>query len=314
MEIRDVFFSEVYELICTGEDIVVVTADLIGGEFLNKIKEEFPDRYISVGIAEQDLVLVGSGLAMQGKKVICWGMNPFIISRTLDQIDNSISLMHLPVTIVAFHAGLSFATTGPSHAGTRDISRIRTCDYMKCINPMDYSSVRDSVQCFLKQEQGLYIRLDKDITWENAGETNEGKIGDGIKLLHQGVSPVAIITTGYHVKAINDMLEELKEHRVDPTIVAVLSFPFKEDRLIECIDGCDKIITVEEMLLQGGMSSCVLEALASVPGKMGSVHRIGIDVRDGHPSFYGRRNDLQHYLKLDRKSILDSILAFSLSQ
>ncbi len=311
MEIRDVFFSEVYQLLCAGEDIAVVTADLIGGEYLTKIKNEFPERYISVGIAEQDLILVGSGLAMQGKKVICWGMNPFIVSRTLDQIDNSISLMHLPVTIVAFHAGLSFATTGPSHAGTRDISRIRTCDFMKCINPMDYSSVRDSVRCFLKQEQGLYIRLDKDITWESMVEGQTDGMEDGVELIHCGTSPIAVITTGLHVKMVSDLLGELKKHDVDPTVVSVLTFPFDEKKLVSYIDNSDKIITVEEMLLQGGMSAAVLEAM-SLHHVLKRVDRIGIDVRNGHPSFYGRRDDLQQYLELDREHILNKILKIAL--
>lgn len=307
MEIRDVFFGELYRMLEGGEDLVVVTADLVGGQYLNRIKSDFPDSFLSVGIAEQNLIMVAAGLAMQGKKAVCWGMNPFIVSRTLDQIDNTISLMHLPVTIVGFHAGLSFAATGPSHAGTRDISRIRTCDYMKCINPMDYNSVREAVNCSMRQEQGLYIRLDKDITWETVAPDSTVEMGKGVQVVHRGSSPLAVVTSGLHVKMVLDLLEDLKSQNVDPTIVAILTFPFDEAALIKCLDRCETVITVEEMILQGGMSSSVLESFAA-HGVLKNVHRMGIDTRDGHPSFYGKRADLQEYLRLDKEHILETVL------
>ena len=99
MIVRDAYFSEIYELTKLGEDIVIVSADL-GAPSLDLFRRDFPQRFISVGIAEQNLLSVAAGIALAGKKVIAFGLNPFPVTRAFDQMRNLLNNLQIPITVI----------------------------------------------------------------------------------------------------------------------------------------------------------------------------------------------------------------------
>lgn len=164
MNVRELFFSEIHRRVSEGEDIVLVTSDLAAPS-LDQFRKEFPERYISVGVAEQNLIATASGLAIGGKKVVAWGLNPFVTSRAYDQIRNTASLMNIPIVFAGLHTGLSSAISGPTHVVLTDISLMRTCPNIVTYNVSDLGLAASVFEEALKFEHPCYIRIDKDVAY-----------------------------------------------------------------------------------------------------------------------------------------------------
>lgn len=123
---RNVFFDKIYNLMKKDEDIVIISVDLAGPPF-DRIRKDFPDRYIGVGIAEQNAIAVACGLCSVGKKAIVYASNPFSLFRGFDQIRNCVCMMKLPVIIVGLGTGFSLSDCGSTHFVIEDITLAATC-------------------------------------------------------------------------------------------------------------------------------------------------------------------------------------------
>ena len=113
-EVRNVYLTRIIEEIKKGEDLYIVSADL-AAPCMDEFRESCPRRYVSVGIAEQNLIAVASGLALSGKKVVAYAANPFTVTRAFDQIRNCVSMMNLPIVIAGLGAGFSVTECGATH-------------------------------------------------------------------------------------------------------------------------------------------------------------------------------------------------------
>ena len=145
---------------CQDKDLVFITADADAFS-LRKFKNDFPDRFVNVGVAEQTMVLLATGLAMCGKNVFIYSIIPFITQRALEHIKVNICSMNLPVTIVGCGAGLSFGFDGPTHHATQDISAMRSLPDMQILSPCDARSSSMCAEIAHKSNQPTYVRLDK---------------------------------------------------------------------------------------------------------------------------------------------------------
>lgn len=302
---REIFFTKVQERIRNGQDIVILTADLAAPS-LDNFRREFKGRYLSVGVAEQNLITTACGLAAAGKQVVAWGLNPFVTTRALDQIRNTISLMKYPVIFAGLHAGLSSAISGATHVVTMDLSLIRTCAGITTYNVSDIDMADRLFDEALTFAKPVYLRFDKDINYRM--ERMDEQYQDGISMIKEGRNYL-IITTGYHTKKILDVINGLSKKGIDPAILDIYQFPFDRKKLTELVSAYDKVLTVEEHILQGGLGSAVLEALAD-HGVLRPVKRIGIDIEQGYPEFFGRRGYFQRYFGLDDESIEKVIMDY----
>lgn len=307
MNVRDIYFDTLYDMVAQGEDIVIVSPDLAAPS-LDKFRRDFPERYLSVGIAEQNLIQVATGLAIEGKKVIAWGLNPFVVTRALDQIRNTVSLMKVPITIAGLHAGLSSAVTGLTHVVITDLSLIRTCAFIKTINPADCQTAKQAAFESAYGKQALYIRFDKDIIWDNVGY-DKIDFSSGISRLYKGKDKMAILVNGIHTNMILNMLPKLKEKNIDPSVINIYTIPFDKQRLKEYLEEADSVFIVEEHILQGGFSSCILEVMADFQIHK-KVQRLGIDIEADYPEWFGTRQDVWKFFRLDEKSVFDEIVNF----
>ena len=218
---RDAFFSKLFELAKEDKRIVVVTADC-GAPALDQWREELPCQFINVGIAEQQMIAMAAGLALEGKRPYCYAIAPFATLRCYEFIRVDVSLMNLPVVIVGVGAGLSYSEAGPTHHATEDIACMRALPNMKIAS----ISSNDQIDEVLATEGPMYVRLDR---------------GDG--------KNAPYITFRGFKKNNKWYPLWLKPFKMMPTI------PFLET-------FCREIITVEEHQLSGGLGSIVAEYLS----------------------------------------------------
>lgn len=134
MELRDPFFNRLYELAREHGEIVVVTADM-WARGLDHFKRDFPQRCVDVGIAEQTMVNVAAGLALEGKRPFCVAIAAFAVYRCFEQIKLHMSDMRLPISIVGIGPALSYAWDGPSHHCLYDVVILKALPHMTILTP-----------------------------------------------------------------------------------------------------------------------------------------------------------------------------------
>ncbi|KKN75029.1 hypothetical protein LCGC14_0385310 [marine sediment metagenome] len=157
---RDAFFSKLFKLAKEDDRIVVVTADC-GAPALDQWREELPCQFINVGIAEQQMIALAAGLALEGKRPYCYAIAPFATLRCYEFIRVDVSLMNLPVVIVGVGAGLSYSEAGPTHHATEDIACMRALPNMKIAS----ISSNGQIDEVLREEGPMYVRLDRGDGW-----------------------------------------------------------------------------------------------------------------------------------------------------
>lgn len=306
-ETRKAYLDQIYNMICQGEDIIIVSADLAAPS-LDILRKEFPNRFVSVGIAEQNLISISCGLALAGKRVIAYSANPFPALRALDQIRNAVVMMNLPISIVAIGAGFSIPEYGATHYCTEDISLMRTCGNIKTISISDEGLARKVAHLGLRTKEPLYIKFDRIIegTFAHEDQINFTK---GFRTYGEG-NDIAIITSGNFTKEMYNNIDNLNSFGVSAKLIDLFSIPFDEREFILEIEKAKKIITIEEHILQGGLGSVILEVLADY-GTIKPIKRLGLNFSKGYPHIFGSREYLLEKSGLSVPEIIKKIIDFS---
>jgi transketolase len=286
---RYAFLNRICDLVKQGQDIVLVSSDY-AAPMLDEFRRDYPDRYVSVGIAEQNLAQVASGLALAGRRVVAYSMAPFPCIRAYDQIRNSIVLMHLPISMVFAGVGFFIPEWGATHYNVEDMSLIRTLPGVQIINATDTTIGALSADYTLTSDHPLYIRFDKysDGTLYKQSEID---FAEGFRVLQQG-EDLAIVTCGWYTDRILKINQWLKHRGIFATIIDLYSIPYDKKRLMETIEQAPMILTIEEHILQGGIGSEMLELLEEHQ-TLKKVRRMGIDFVQGYPEDFGSR---EYYL------------------
>lgn len=303
MNVRELFFDTVYKRVSDGEDIVLVTPDLAAPS-LDRFRIDFPNRYISVGIAEQNLIATASGLAASGQKTIAWGLNPFVVTRAFDQLRNTVSLMDLPLVFAGLHAGLSSAISGPTHVVISDLTLVRTLANIETYAPSDLCLSEKMFEEVLRFDHPRYLRLDKDIVYTL--DRASTSLASGFSIVNEG-EELLVISTGRHVGLLAELMPKLAKCGVQPTLIDLFRVPCDKAALVKQIHKHKRIVTVEEHVLQGGLGSYVLEMMAD-QNVLRPVRRFGIDIERGYPELYGGRGFFDKLFGLDKEGLLDALL------
>ncbi len=294
---RNIYLEQIIQAVDRGEDIYLVTADL-AAPCLDDFREKYPERYVPVGIAEQNLITVASGIAMSKKKVVAYTSNPFLVFRAFDQIRNCIGLMNLPMTIVGVGAGFSIPEYGATHFSLEDINLLRTCANIQSINISDLTLAQYMAQKTLDAERPYYLRFDKLV--QNSYDLTEKEFKQGFRYLQDtGIEDVCILSTGIMSSECMKILEDLS---IKISVIDVFAFPFDAVALAAAVQSYHRLITVEEMILQGGLGSSVLEMLSDAE-VMIPVRRFGVDMSEGYPAQYGSREWHMQRYGLDMESL-----------
>ena len=162
VDMRDAFFDAVYERAAENPDVYFLSVDH-GAFSLDRYQRDFPDRYINVGIAEQNMVGVSAGLALSGKIVFGYGIAPFVSLRVLEQISLDLAGMGSNVNIVSVGAGFTYSTDGPSHQGLQDLSAVLTTPNITILNSSDPATTKAFAGMGVDRKGPKYIRIEKGV-------------------------------------------------------------------------------------------------------------------------------------------------------
>lgn len=304
MATRDIFFEELYAKATAGEDIVVVTSDL-GAIALDRFIADFPGRFVNVGIAEQNLISIAAGLANAGRKVFAYGNAPFIWSRAYDQVRQVMGGAGLPITLLSVGVGLNTAFLGPSHFVTDDLTALRCLPHIQINAVNNASMARRVVEYSLCLKKPNYIRMEHTVT-DNLYEGKEIDYNRGF-VLHGEGREVLLVSTASTVYECIKVAMDLERQGISTGVVEIITVPVCEAEFFSVLSVANKIVTVEEHVLQGGLGSYVCELMVDW-GMSKPTKRIGLDFKSGYYSHYGTEMEVRHALGIDNMGIKDVVL------
>ena len=285
-----------------NENIVVVDADLSTATKTEIFAKKFPDRFINVGIAEQNLMGISAGLSTFGKIPYASTFAVFAAGRAYEQIRNSIAYPNLNVKICATHAGITVGEDGATHQMLEDLSLMRGLPNMTVISPSDDTLTRWAVREISKINGPVYLRLSRMATPVIYEKSDNFEIGKGVQI-GEGID-ASIIATGVTVSEALKAQEILKENGVNVRVIDIHTIkPIDKELIIKCAKETKRIITVEDHNVIGGLGSAVCEVLSEeYPTK---VERMGIPDCFGRS---GKADELMRYYKIDSTAIMNKII------
>ncbi len=282
---RDAFGEALLKAGGAYNDLVVVSADLAESTRLKAFSQKYPQRFIEVGVAEQNMAGVSAGLALAGKRVVMASFGVFSPGRNWEQIRTSICYNRANVKIVATHTGLSPAKDGATHEALEDIALMRVLPHMKILSPCDYYETKKSLKLALELEGPVYIRLGRgatDLLTKAQSRLELGKtykLKEGKKIYVVGTGTVV----GEALKAVKTLSKEQQEN------VGVINVPTLEPLDVESLrknsKGARILISLEEHQITGGLGSLIAEQIAE--GHLGEVKLIRI----GMPNRFGESGE-----------------------
>ena len=299
---RQSYGEELARLGEINEKIVVLDADLSTATKTDIFAKKFPDRFINVGIAEQNLMGISAGLSTFGKIPYASTFAVFAAGRAYEQIRNSIAYPNLNVKICATHAGITVGEDGATHQMLEDLSLMRSLPNMTVICTSDDAQTRWAVREISKINGPVYLRLCRMATPIIYEENQEFEIGKGVQI--GDGTDASIITTGVTVSEALKAQEILKENGVNVRVIDIHTIkPIDKELIVKCAKETKRIITVEDHNIIGGLGSAVCEVLSEeYPTK---VERMGIPDCFGRS---GKADELMRYYKIDSSAIVNKVL------
>lgn len=300
---RDGFSLALGNIARNNKQVVLVGADT-GAICHDDFKRDFPEQYINVGIAEQNMIGFAAGLAMSGKIVFTYAIIPFASMRCYEQIRIDLCCMELPVTIVGIGPGYDYSTLGPTHHGTEDISLMRALPKISIFNPSDCNMIEAIIPQLIDIPGPKYLRLDRTglpLIYKNTKiELEQGLIS------HGNGRDLCIIATGRMVFSALEVAKRLSEVSIETTVVDLFRIkPLNRGLILNICNKVSHIVTLEEHFITGGIGSAISEILVE-EGKGYHFLRLGID--DTFSRDYGDRDYLLKMKGLDVESILQRII------
>ena len=285
-----------------NENVVVLDADLSSATKTNIFAKKFPERFIDVGIAEQNLMGISAGLSTCNKIPYASTFAVFAAGRAYDQIRNSICYPNLNVKICATHAGVTVGEDGATHQMLEDLSLMRTLPNMTVISPSDDTQTKWVIEEISKFHGPVYVRLSRLSTPVIYDENQKFEIGKGIQ--HGDGTDATIFATGVTVSEALIAQEELKEKNINVRVIDIHTIkPIDKELIIKCAKETKRLITVEDHSIIGGLGSAVCEVLAEeYPTK---VERMGVKDTFGKS---GKAEELLQYFKIDSNAIIEKFV------
>lgn len=250
------------EMAKADDKIIVLTADVAHSTEVIRFQEVFPDRFINVGIEEQNLIAVASGLARVGFKPYVAVFSSFASKRALDFIFADVCYPDLPITVLATHGGASFGEAGPTHHALSDVAIIKSLPNIKVIVPSDANEAKKVVYATKNYNHPLYIRLNRGSDFV-LGKESEFEIGKA-NVLKEGNNGY-ILANGSCVYEALKASEILENEHLNFGVINIHTLPEIDEAIIKKAAKTGKIITVEE-----GRTSGLGESVAAVLAKEGS--------------------------------------------
>ena len=297
---REAYGEALVELGGINEDIVVLDADLSGSTKTKEFQKVYPERFFNMGIAEQNLMGVASGLAASGKKPFASTFAVFATGRAYDQIRNAICYPKLGVKIAATHAGITVGEDGGSHQMLEDINLMRGLPNMQVFVPADASETKAIVHAVAELDTPCYIRMGRAKV-EDVMEGKPFQIGKG-SVLREGID-ATIIACGVMVAIALEASELLAEQGISVTVINMSSIkPIDKALILHWARETGAVLTAEEHSIIGGLGSAVAEVLSEDYPVL--LKRIGVEDAFGQS---GKPDELMQLYGLTKENLVQAV-------
>jgi len=300
---RDGFGTGLLLLGETNTQVVALCADLAESTRVLAFKEKYPERYIELGVAEQNLATVASGLAVYGKIPFITSYAAFSPGRNNEQIRTTISLNNVPVKVCGMHAGISVGPDGATHQALEDMALMRVQPNMVVLSPCDALEAHKATLAAAAHKGPVYLRFGREKTPVMTTEETPFEIGKMLQVWESEHAPeVAVFATGALLHEALRAAKEL-EHATPVSVFNVHTIkPLDRETLVAAAKAAGAVVTVEEHQVAGGLGSAVAEVLVQecpVPQEF-------VGVRDKFGQSGDMKELLTHY-KLDARAIVAAI-------
>ena len=285
---RMTFIDTLHDLAKNDDRIFLLTAD-VGFSVFERFMEDFPDRYLNVGVAEANMIGVAAGLAMSDKIVYAYTMAHFLTFRCYEQIRLDLCYQNTNVKLIGSGGGLTYGSAGTTHHSIEDISIMRSLPNMCVICPGDPIETKYAIEASLKHEGPVYIRLGKNDPNVHEGNSINFQIGKGITLKRG--NDLNILATGNMLESAKLAADRLEKEGINASVISMHTIkPLDVDLIEELAYSGEPMFTIEEHSIIGGLGSAVSEVLAELDCEV-PFKRIGL------PDEYSHIVGSQQYLR-----------------
>lgn len=304
---RDALIERIYNKMYENEKLFFISADF-GAPVLDKLRAKFKDRFINVGIAEQNLINISTGLALEGFTVYAYAIAPFLTMRAYEQIRINLSLSSqikkLNVNLIGVGAGVSYDVSGPTHHCFEDITIMRALPNFIVFSPSDWTLTERFVDFSINIQKPKYIRLDGKPLPQIYNKVKKFSFENGFCELVKGAG-ICMVSTGYMTHKALKIANELQKDKNIGVVDIFLLKPINEDLLFDSLKKYKFIVTIEEAFInKGGLDSLILNILRN---KNSDIKLKNLGFKDEYVFKSGSRDYLYRLHGFDEENIIKII-------
>lgn len=260
---RKMICDTLIEAAKTDKDIVVLCSDSRGSASLTPFADAYPEQFVEMGIAEQNLVSVSAGLAKCGKKPFAASPACFLSTRSYEQAKVDVAYSNTNVKLIGISGGVSYGALGMSHHSAQDIAAMSSVPNMRVYLPSDRFQTKCLINELIKDEKPAYIRVGRNAVEDVYEEDNVPFVMDKATVIKEGTD-AAIIACGEMVKPSVEAAKLLEEKGISVSVVDMYCVkPLDKEAIIKAASNAKVVITVEEHAPYGGLGSMVSQVVGS---------------------------------------------------
>jgi transketolase len=259
---RQAISETLLDLAKENKDILVVTSDSRGSASLVEFGKQLPNQIVEVGIAEQNLVGIASGLAASGKKPFVASPACFLSMRSIEQIKVDVAYSNTNVKLIGISGGVSYGALGMSHHSLQDIAVTRAIPGLDVMMPADRHEAKKMIEALVEYDRPVYLRIGRNPVDDSyVSENYEFQIGKAVTM-KEG-SDITIIATGETVRIAIDSAEALQQEGIECRVINMHTIkPLDKEAILKASEETGRIITIEEHSIYGGLGSAVAEVVS----------------------------------------------------
>lgn len=310
---RDALLDAIWSSMSSDPRIFFVAADF-GAPTLDRIREHYPDRFVNVGIAEQNLINISTGLALEGHVVFAYAIAPFITMRCYEQIRVNLALLSqirpMNVNLIGVGAGCSYVVSGPTHQCFEDLTIIRALPNVEVFSPSDDIFAAALSSYCLSATKPKYLRLDAQVLPTITSLSNDSiDLSSGFRILRRGTR-TCLIATGYMVHTALAVADSLTSGSENLGVVDMYNLTsFSNEALEAAIRGYDALVTLEEGFVgRGGLDALMFDFLAR---QSNTIPLLNIGIENTYHFELGNRNQIHERIGIGIETVKLKILSFT---
>ncbi len=296
--------NTIYKAALQNPNIIFMTGDLSHANE-NEFRTNLPNQYINVGIAEQNMIGIAAGLALSGKKVFAYSIVPFVTMRCFEQVKSDLCYQNLDVTLIGVGGGFIYGQYGNTHCSIEDIAVMRVLPNMKIVCPANPLECEILTKQIISLNGPTYIRIGrgKESMPSNKYNVNFGK---GYYVYKTG--KIALFSYGTILSEAEKVVAALKLKSIDAQLINMHTIkPIDIDVIMNTLNSCDAIFTIEEHNIIGGLGSAIAEIISEVKQKPLLFKRFG--VHDTYLKEIGTQDYLRDKHGISAEKITEGILS-----